>query len=365
MPRSMQEHHPVTRTAAFLLVACLLAIQAGPGRADEACWMRYFGEPESVITDIAADGRGLWLAGRLEESGSGPFLWVARLDHQGHTLWQTRLPQRGYQLYPRLASAGRDAYWVVADTPRPSVPVRDGGSLTANALWLGQMTADGKLAKEIRLLAHRVQIVQAVAPLAGGGILLAGLASVGQELASQGWLAAVDSQGKLVWQRLLRQATWLSALHELNGATLVAGQAAGNDADMPWFATLDAKGRITRSWQPPLHGVSVQAILGVGDAIWLAGERSDPEPGARLIRYGLAKGEVQEIPVPGLSVLRLLILEPGNLLAGGDGLDSAGPGDPTGVPGWLTYPVVSYGVPQFVVPGARRIGHIGHGQLRA
>ena len=137
---------------------------------------------------MATGKDGLWLAGRLEEAGASPVLWLALLDWQGQAKWQARLPLQGYQLYPRLVPA-RQGMWVVAETPLPMVAAEGGGFLTARETWLGQVDSDGKLGLQTRLSTHRVQTVQAAAALANGGILLAGLAETGTALQSQGWLA--------------------------------------------------------------------------------------------------------------------------------------------------------------------------------
>lgn len=350
--------------AASLVLACAIG---QPVRADPACWTRFFGDPGSVITDMAADKQGLWVAGRLEEAGASPVLWVALLDRQGRTQWQTRLPAKGYQLYPRLVPAGQ-GMWVVTEIPRPSVPAPGGGSLTASELWLGRISPAGKLTLQKRIAPHRVQTVQAAAALPNGGILLAGLVERGPELYSKGWLAGLDARGRLVWQRLLPEVAWLSSLAWRDIDTwLIAGQAAGDREDAPWLAVIDRRGRVRQSWAPNIHGLSIHAVLNGADAIWLAGEWTAPKSGARLIRFDPRNGSIKEYPAQGFSVLRLLAQEPSGLLAGGDGMAEAAPEAGNSTPGWLTLPYLDWLPAGLANPPAhaRRLTGLAYGELRA
>jgi hypothetical protein len=345
------------------------SVQVLPARADEACWMQFFGKPDSVITDMATDNNGLWVAGRLTEGDDSPGLWAALLDRKGRVKWQLTLPPKGYQLYPRLAAAP-DGYWIVAETFRPSVPAPEGGSLASSQIWLGQVSKEGKLIKTMTIAPYRSNTIQAVSGLRDGGLLLAGMVETGTELHSQGWLARLDAKGKPVWQRVLPQVTWLVALESMEREQwLLAGQISGKDGDEqnPWLAIVNGQGRLQQSWQPEIRGLTLYAVLPTPDAWWLAGEWSPPQSGARLVRVERHNGKTMEYPAQGFSILRLLTQHPQGLMAGGDGLAEASPDTQMSSPGWISLPHISAkdaGAPEPLTM-ARHLPHIHHGELRA
>lgn len=350
-------------------MAMVLAVGLAWGSAARAagnCWIRHLGTPGSLISDLAVDRTGIWAAGRLGEGDDSPGLWTGLLDRKGRLIWQLRLPPRGYELYPRLAPSPK-GHWIVAGTYLPLVPAPDGGSLTASQVWLGEVSREGKLIRSLQLAPHRVTTIQAVYGLGDGGILLAGLVERGTDLYSQGWLARLDARGRLMWERLLPQVSWLVALEEMEpGRWLLAGQVHGEQEgdQRPWLASVDAQGRIQPSPQPAIPGLNLYAALPAPDAWWLAGEWSPPRAGARLIRVDRISGHIREYPVQGYSVLRLLSRTPEALLAGGDGLGEAPPDAREGNPGWVARrqgPVKNGEGP----PTDQRVAGLPQGELRA
>lgn len=361
------------RLLAHLLLVVLISLWWGhvsSARADEPCWTQSFGKPDSVITDIAMDKHGIWVAGRITEGDSSPQLWIALLDHKGQAKWQLRLPHQGYQLYPRLAPAS-NGHWIIAEIYRPSVPSPGGGSLTSSQVWIGQVSKAGKLTKALTLSPHRTHTVQAVSGLNDGGLLMAGTVEIGTELRGKGWLARLDAKGQLVWQRVLPQVSWLVSLQGMEQEQwLLAGQAASLDEEddaRPWLAIVDSRGQIKQSVPPNIPNFTLYAALANPDAWWLAGEWSSPRSGARLVRIERANGKIVEIPAPGFSVLRLLTQEPRGLLAGGDGLSEAPPDTPEHAPGWLTLPHPLYGDDRTSAlrPAAQRLPRLPNAELRA
>lgn len=351
------------------MVLDLVLVFSPAVRADEGCWTRRFGAPGSVITDLAVDKAGLWAAGRVTDGEASPGLWTGLLDQKGRLIWQLRLPPRGHQLYPRLAPS-RLGHWIVAGTYRPLVPAPGGGSLTASQIWLGEVSRAGKLVRSLQLAPHRVTTIQAVSGLGDGGILLAGLVERGTDLYSQGWVARLDARGRLMWERLLPQVSWLVALEEMEpGRWLLAGQVHGEQEgdQRPWLATVDAQGRIQPPPQPAIPGLTLYAALPAPDAWWLAGEWSPPRSGARLIRVDRTGGKLREYPVPGFSVLRLLARMPHALLAGGDGLGEAPPDVREGNPGWVALAQRPFqGLhAEETAPMVQRVAGLPQGELRA
>jgi len=108
----------------------------------------------------------------------------------------------------------------------------------------------------------------------------------------------------------------------------------------PWLAAVDRTGSILKSWEPEIADFSLSDALATPGHLWLAGEGTMPQTGARLFLVDRQGTKVADYPVAGLSVLRMLSDSPDGPLAGGDGIGDRQPTEQESAPGWFHLPQV-------------------------
>jgi serine/threonine protein kinase len=153
-----------------------------------------------------ADG-GAVAVGWTSSAGAGrDDVWAVRVDAFGRTVWERRYgggqDDRGKQA---LALANGNVL-VLAETPAVgAAPANDATDPPMNA-WLLMLKPDGNTLWERRFGGPRGDVFDAAAALPDGGYLAAGVAESKGAGLTDGWLARLDAEGALLWDRTYGEA---------------------------------------------------------------------------------------------------------------------------------------------------------------
>lgn len=225
-------------------------------------WLRHF---RRTVLDggsgaVALDDGGVVVTG-WSGKGSGAAGWVLRLDADGEAAWRRlALPFTEDGVFEAAAAAravNGDVLVAAYGSPAMDEP---GG------VWVLRFDAAGKdyAQKVIDELAD--EHPAALAAFADGGFAVGGWAAPAEDpKARAGWLARVDGNGRLAWERSW-PATAVTALAPLaDGGLLVAGSQSGEG----WLSRLDPGG--APLWQRRLggagSGLAALALLPDGRAV--------------------------------------------------------------------------------------------------
>lgn len=288
----------------FVMVGSTFSQGAGGGdgwivrmdRLGEVVWERtYGGKGKDGLTTVSpAPGGGFLVAGATTTNSKGRLDgWALRLDAQGNKLWEktfggahndtfnssTPMPGGGTLMtgYTRSSGGGnRDAWFVwVSDDGKQSwertegggkreemssiAAVPGGGFIAAGITrsfgagkadaWVHRLGPDGRKTLWTRTFGDAAwNAIQSVAPVPGGGFILAGNTRSKTAGKADVWVVRLDARGQKVWERTIGGARldYAVSAHPLkNGGFLIGAVtrskgAGGFDA---WLIGLDGQGR--------------------------------------------------------------------------------------------------------------------------
>lgn len=230
----------------------------------EVIWSRRYGVGYNRPTGLARAGRrGFIVVGAAREQAGAPSrLWVLRLDHEGLRRWQRTYPVanpagsagKGADTGAAFIGRARRGTFIIATTrqvtPGPGLPPVKADARILRIDRRGDVMWDHILRTD-----YPDQVSGMV--LQKGGVVLAGATYTGGGQEQDMWLARVNTDGTLAWQRRYgsKQHDGAAALAEgRRGALYVAGATAaatGQQAQTTvsragWVLKLDRAGRLAR-----------------------------------------------------------------------------------------------------------------------
>jgi hypothetical protein len=167
-----------------------------PACTAEACtWERTLGgrEEDKAYAVIAMPDDGLVVAGNTMSFGTPRYdAWIARLDRSGETIWTRRLGGPEADHVYALAATADGGVLTVGDT-------RSAGAGESD-VWLARLDSEGEVLWQ-RLMGdiHNDRARTALA-LADGGFVIGGFAGMGGSN-RDAWVARLDAEGRPIWQR--------------------------------------------------------------------------------------------------------------------------------------------------------------------
>ncbi|MCH8074414.1 MAG: hypothetical protein IIC64_01205 [SAR324 cluster bacterium] len=265
-------------------------------RLGKVLWERTFGGKgmDTFKTVSPAPGGGFVVAGATTTNSKGRRDgWVIRLDAKGKKLWEktfggahddainssTPMPGGGTLMagYTRSSGNGhRDAWflWVGEDGKQSwertaggrkreemsAIAAVPGGGFIAAGItrsfgaggtdaWVHRLGKDGKETLWTRTFGDAAwNAIQAVAPVPGGGFILAGNTRSRKAGKVDVWVVRIDAQGKKLWERGIGgpRIDFATAVRPLeNGGFLVGGATRSKGAGLfdAWLIGLDGQGR--------------------------------------------------------------------------------------------------------------------------
>lgn len=217
-----------------------------------------------------ADG-GFAMVGGQTVTGKSVQGWVVKVDASGQSLWSRA-----------DGGSGEDRFHaVVAQADGSVVTVGNRGTQSAGQDgWLVSYDAAGTLITESTWGGSGNDSLRALAPLAGGGWILAGTQTTTQApfgASADGWLLRLDAAGNTVFSKTYGTGQWSDGLYGVvdNGdgtVTAVGTQWIGSSISTGWFLTVDGNGDVVHS-RSYLIGASqeLRAVTAVPGGYALAG----------------------------------------------------------------------------------------------
>lgn len=245
-------------------------------RSGKMFWQRSYGTKETDIafSGVSVTGGGFILAGGTEARIPGKTdAWVLRLDKQGNTLWEHT-----------YGGDRNEGFFNVAQIP-------GGGFLLAGSheneetgqerAWLIRLDAGGRKMWERSFLQGERTIAYGVSVLPGGGFLLTGSATPRDIRKIAAWVARLDSNGHLLWGRVLNEhprgyafsshpapegGVFVLAVHHASGVAPFGGGEG-------WVIRLDSSGKTLweQSFTPGKEGRVVSIAVRPGGGFIAAG----------------------------------------------------------------------------------------------
>lgn len=245
-------------------------LQVGADGRLKQDWLRRFRRTalDNGSGAVALEDGGLVVVGRTGQDGA----WVLRLDADGDPAWR--------RLASPVAAGGVFEARAVALAPGADVLVAAYGApspLDPGGVWVLRFDGSGGDRSQLVIDEADDEHPEALAAFADGGLAVAGWTLAVTEgvrapiTQPQAWLVRLRGDGRILWDhRWPGGAGRIEALAPLaDGGVLVAGQVAG----AALLARLDANGAVVWEWRRPgaaLHGLT---LLPDGRAA-AAGERA-------------------------------------------------------------------------------------------
>ncbi len=149
---------------------------------------------------------------------SGYDLWVLRLDETGEELWSHRFDRSAFEAATAVSTLPDGGLVVAGVTGMPD-------SLQDN-VWLAGLDREGAVRWERMLGGPARDNAWAITPRAAGGAVVAAATSSQGAGSADAWLFAVDASGEMVWERIVGGAKWdkpMALESGVDGALVVAG----------------------------------------------------------------------------------------------------------------------------------------------
>ena len=204
---------------------------ASRGAGDRDAWILRLDSAGRVLWEQVLGGPsddGAFHASRHPEGGfaiagyrgedSGYDLWVLRLDEAGDELWSRSFDRSAFEAATAVAVLPDGELLVAGVTGVP-------GSLQDN-VWLAGLDRNGALRWERRLGGPARDNAWAITPRAAGGAVVAAATSSQGAGSADAWLIAVDPVGNIVWERIVGGAKWdkpMALASGADGGLVVAG----------------------------------------------------------------------------------------------------------------------------------------------
>ncbi|GAB3713817.1 hypothetical protein GCM10027592_53320 [Spirosoma flavus] len=202
--------------------------------------------------------------------------WVVKLDAQGNLLWQKTLGGTGSDAASGITTTSDGGLVVVGYTSSTNGDVT--GQHGGADFWVVKLDAQGNLLWQKTLGGTGYDYASSIATSSDGGLVVAGTieSTNGDVTGNHGdydmWVVKLDAQGSLLWQKTLGGSDYdesyaLTATGD--GGYVVAGNVYSTDGDVTgnhgdsdsWVAKLDAQGNLL--WQKALGGSDDDEAFGV------------------------------------------------------------------------------------------------------
>ncbi len=200
------------------------------------------------------------LAGFTRSKGRGRAdAWILRLNGQGKVLWERTFGGSGFDIPWSIALVADGGFIFTGETGAGGRQGRDA--------WVMRLDAQGDPLWEKTFGGEKYDILTAIAPVPGGGFILAGNTESKGAGRNDGWVVRLDAQGEMLWEHTYgkkNQDAFWSITAVPGGGFAVAGQIGTTrtgDSDA-WVLRLDKKGRVL--WEKTFGGKkgdSARAIL--------------------------------------------------------------------------------------------------------
>jgi hypothetical protein len=226
--------------------------------ANAAQWAQTFGGSGVDAASSAqptADGGYIVGGHRSASDGLGLAAWLMKLDAVGNLVWQKtyeRIP--GDYIVTSVQPTPDGGYVVAGNTSPRGAENRD--------VWVAKLDANGGVVWQRSYGGANADWANAVQPTADGGYIVVGLTYSFNLMLPSGklWVLKLDAGGNVSWQRIVGAANGSGEAHAVrptvDGGFIVAGNttafgAGGSDA---WLLRLNANGDVV--WQRTYGGTN-------------------------------------------------------------------------------------------------------------
>jgi hypothetical protein len=231
-------------------------------RTGARLWEKTLGVPQTAqsLAALAVAGDGaLVVAGSTTAKGAGGFdAWVLRLDRDGAAQWEKT-----------FGGAGEDSAYAVGLLPGGDIAVAgytESKGAGGGDGWLARLDAQGGLRWERAIGGRDYDVFNAIAATADGGLVVAGHTRSKGPPGGAGWVVRFDDKGNALWERLLAgpdgEWGWLNSVVTLaDGGFVVAGFLKKGEFgdEQALIARLDGSGNVL--WRKVMGGAGDDNLL--------------------------------------------------------------------------------------------------------
>jgi hypothetical protein len=219
---------------------------------------------------LASVDKGYVIAGSKTVEGHGR-PWAAYIDTHGTQTWTWQDTRAGTVNDAIGVSSG---VVVGGSTWAPGSDVSDSSDNQETA-WIAKFTTDGDIAWQWRVDHKEGDRIEALASRPNGGVVAIGRRSFTTYDDGVGWLVALDTNGRQLWERTYPQdaGDWHQDITPVdNGYVLVGTREAGPDTDArgAWLLRVTTEGRVVWDYQAET-GTRGFAGLALADGGFLVG----------------------------------------------------------------------------------------------
>ena len=229
--------------------------------ANQPTWERTFGgtgRDEASRAIPTSDG-GVVLAGEVTPQGKTTAdAWVVRLDKDGNTLWERTWGTAGDE-HVRDVQASQDGGYIVTGET-------EGATSGVGAVWVAKLDGMGRTAWLHPYEKKRQGTPHAVLATPDGGYVVAGTEQSDNPAYYDGWVAKVDANGQVVWERFYggKDDDRIYAIRETpDGGYIAAGttQSKGAGEADAWVLKLSNIGEV--QWEKTYGTAKAEAALDI------------------------------------------------------------------------------------------------------
>jgi hypothetical protein len=241
-------------------------MQPGGPPANQPTWEHTYGgtgRDEAIRAAPAEDGGTVIAGDRTPDGKTDADAWVIRLDAAGNTTWERTWGGQGDEHVEDVHATLDGGFVVTGDT--------EGETSGVGKVWVAKLDGKGSTVWQQTYEKQRKGRPHAVVAVADGGYVVAGREQSKNPNYYDGWVAKLDGDGKVVWERFYGGDAddSVAAIRETpDGGYVFAGTtdskgAGGADA---WVVKLNATGEVLweRTFGGPLDDGATD-IVALGD----------------------------------------------------------------------------------------------------
>lgn len=199
------------------------------------------GRDAATSAAMAEDGGTVIAGDRTPEGRNDADAWVIHLDKDGNTVWERTWGSAGDEHVEDIQPTQDGGYIVTGDT--------EGSISGSGTVWVAKLDGKGSTVWEQDYEKSRRGTPSAIIATADGGYVVAGRVQSKNPDYFDGWVAKLDGEGKVVWERFYggQDDENIAAISETpDGGYIFAGatQSKGAGKSDAWVVKINSSGEV-------------------------------------------------------------------------------------------------------------------------
>lgn len=233
------------------------------------------GRDEATHAAMTPDGGTVVAGDRTPEGKKDADAWVIHLDKAGNTIWERTWGSAGDEHVEDIQPTQDGGFVVTGET--------EGSIAGVGHVWVAKLDGKGSTVWERHYDKARTGTPHCVIATADGGYVVAGREQSSNPDYFDGWVAKLDGEGKVVWERFYggKADEDIAAIRETpEGGYIFAGstQSKGAGDSDAWVVKIDASGEVR--WEHTFgspHADAALDIIALGDKGYVVAGYSDAD----------------------------------------------------------------------------------------